>query len=257
MNVATWNVNGIRAREAEFLAWAGSEAPDVICLQEIKAGSAQLSLALGTLSSYWSYWHGAGGYSGVSLHLKKETFPDPPEFSHPAFDRETRIVEARCGELAFASVYLPNGGKDFGAKLAFMKALEAYTREAQEAGKHLVISGDMNVTRSEVDVHPSQRNPRLIGQLPVERDLFERIIGNGLVDVGRALDPDNDRLFTWWPYWRSARTRNLGWRLDYVLASSALAARARTCRVFPEIGTSDHAPVIASFEYSPGRESLA
>ncbi len=257
MKVATWNVNGIRAREAQFLEWSAREAPDVICLQEIKAGTAQLSLALGSMSSYWSYWHGAGGYSGVSLHLKKDTFPEAPQFSHPSFDRETRIVEARAGELTFASVYLPNGGKDFTAKIAFMKGLEAYTREAHEAGRLVVISGDMNVARTEIDVHPSQRNPKLIGQLPVERELFEKIIGNGLVDVGRALDPDNDRLFTWWPYWRSAREKNVGWRLDYVLTSAALASRARACAVFPEIGTSDHAPVIASFEYSSGRESLA
>lgn len=88
----------------------------------------------------------------------------------------------------------------------------------------------MNVARSEVDVHPSQRNSRVTGQRPEEREIFERIIANGLVDVGRAVDPDNDRLFTWWPYWRSARERNLGWRLDYVLASAPLAARVRACR---------------------------
>ena len=106
----------------------------------------------------------------------------------------------------------------------------------------------MNVARTERDVHPKERKPRAIGQLPEERALIERILSRGLVDVGRALDPDNDGLFTWWAPWRNMRQRNIGWRLDYVFASEALAARATACPVQNEIGTSDHAPVVATFE---------
>ncbi len=91
----------------------------------------------------------------------------------------------------------------------------------------------MNIARTERDVHPKERKPRAIGQLPEERALMERILGRGLVDVGRALDPDNDDLFTWWPPWRNMRERNIGWRLDYVFASESLAARATAC-VVPE-----------------------
>ena len=106
----------------------------------------------------------------------------------------------------------------------------------------------MNVARTDRDVHPKERKPRAIGQLPEERALIERIIGRGLVDVGRALDPDNDGLFTWWAPWRNMRQRNIGWRLDYVLASEALAARATACPVQKDVGTSDHAPVVATFD---------
>ena len=109
-----------------------------------------------------------------------------------------------------------------------------------------MLCGDLNVARTERDVHPKERKPRAIGQLPEERALIERILGRGLVDVGRALDPDNDGLFTWWAPWRNMRQRNIGWRLDYVFASEALAARA-TVPVRAEIGTSDHAPVVAIF----------
>jgi exodeoxyribonuclease-3 len=91
-----------------------------------------------------------------------------------------------------------------------------------------------------------------VGQLPEERDLLEKIIGQGLVDVGRALDPDNDRLFTWWAPWRNMRERNIGWRLDYVLASEKIAKTAVSCIVQREIGTSDHGPVIAQFNLSNG-----
>ena len=117
----------------------------------------------------------------------------------------------------------------------------------QEAGKTLVLCGDLNIARTERDVHPKEFKPRAIGQLPEEREVLERIIGSGLVDVGRAVDPDNDSLFTWWAPWRNMRERNIGWRLDYVLASTALASRVISCPVQKDVGTSDHAPVFATF----------
>jgi exodeoxyribonuclease-3 len=131
--------------------------------------------------------------------------------------------------------------------MRFLEAMAHYARDMRDAGKTLILCGDMNVARSDRDVHPKERKPRAIGQLPEERDVLERIIDSGLVDVGRALDPDNDGLFTWWAPWRNMRDRNIGWRLDYVLASTALAERAVSCPVQKEIGTSDHAPVVATF----------
>jgi exodeoxyribonuclease-3 len=102
----------------------------------------------------------------------------------------------------------------------------------------------MNIARSEIDVHPKERKPRAIGQLPEERELFQELLGEHLVDVGRALDPTNENLFTWWAPWRNLRARNIGWRLDYVLASKAIAEQAASCVVLPDVGTSDHAPVV-------------
>jgi exodeoxyribonuclease-3 len=97
-------------------------------------------------------------------------------------------------------------------------------------------------------VHPKLRNPNQIGQTPAEQAIFERILGRGLVDLGRRFDPGNDRLFTWWAPWRNLRERNIGWRLDYVLCSEALAPRALTCQAEREFGTSDHGPVTALFD---------
>jgi exodeoxyribonuclease-3 len=98
-----------------------------------------------------------------------------------------------------------------------------------------------------MDVHPKERKPKAIGQLPEERALLERIIGSGLVDTGRALEPENDQLFTWWAPWRNMRERNIGWRLDYVLASQSIFDRVQGCVVQRGYGTSDHGPVIATF----------
>ena len=111
-----------------------------------------------------------------------------------------------------------------------------------------MLCGDLNIARADIDVHPKERKPRAIGQLPEERVILERIIGRGLVDVGRALEPENDGLFTWWAPWRQMRERNIGWRIDYILASQALANRAVACPVSREFGTSDHAPIVATFD---------
>jgi exodeoxyribonuclease-3 len=247
LTVATWNVNGIRARQEQFLEWMGRDRPDVVCLQEIKVSPEKLPEAC-NLEDYWCYWHGAGGYSGVSLGLRRDAFPEEPKFSHPPFDLETRIVAAEVGDLVVASIYVPNGGKDFAAKMDFLRALARWAGELREAGRRVILAGDMNVTHTDRDVHPKERKPFVIGQRPEERELFDSLLAHGLVDVGRAQDPDNDNLFTWWAPWRNMRQRNIGWRIDYILASDALASTATSCKVLAEVGTSDHAPVVARFE---------
>jgi exodeoxyribonuclease-3 len=248
MKVGTWNVNGIRARQSEVHEWVERERPDIVCLQEIKAGSDQVPTALCEMQGYWCYWHGAKGYSGVALHISKDRCPDRPEFAHPAFDYESRIVTVDIAGVTFASVYVPNGGKDFPAKIRFIESLDEYTAEFQARGQRLVLCGDLNIARADIDVHPKERKPKAIGQLPEERAILERILTRGLVDSSRALEPDNDQMFTWWAPWRNMRQRNIGWRLDYVLASGSVFDRVRSCLVQRDIGTSDHAPVLAEFD---------
>jgi exodeoxyribonuclease-3 len=179
--------------------------------------------------------------------VKKAFSPERPVFGHPAFDYESRIVTAEVQGVTFASIYAPNGGKDFPAKMRFLDALSQFTAELAADGRLAVLCGDLNIARAEIDVHPKERKPRAIGQLPEERALLERIIGNGLVDTGRALEPENDQLFTWWAPWRNMKARNIGWRLDYVLATPSLYNRVQSCVIQREFGTSDHGPVIAVF----------
>src|SRR5664279_434366 len=239
MKVVTWNVNGVRARELQVVEWLEREKPDVLCLQELKAAPDQMPLSLAAPEGYATYWHGHKGYSGVGLLLKTDTFHDTILFSHPDFDHETRIVEAATPRFSVASVYVPNGGKDFAAKLAFLEAMGRWAREARTAGKVLLACGDLNVALTDKDVHPKERKAGAIGQRPDERALVEKILAQGLVDTGRALDQENDSLFTWWAPWRQLKERNIGWRLDYVLASETLASKAVAARVYREFGTSD------------------
>ena len=247
MKIATWNVNGIRARDAQLHEFIEREQPDVLCLQELKASLEQLPVWLCQIEGYWCYWHGGKGYSGVGLHVRKDRFPDAPAFQHPQFDYEHRIVTAQLPGFAIGSIYVPNGGKDFEAKMRFLDALEMFTADHEASGQPLILCGDFNVARTDMDVHPKERKPNVIGQRPDERELLERVIGHGLVDVHRRMEPENPEIFTWWAPWRNMRQRNIGWRLDMVLASKALAGAAVSCTVQREFGSSDHGPVVAVF----------
>ncbi len=248
MKIATWNVNGIRAREQQLLEWLDAEKPDVLCLQEIKASLDQVPITLCSLEGYACRWHGNKGYSGVALHVRKDAFAEKPEFSHPPFDVEQRVVCARMGNLVVASVYVPNGGKDFAAKMSFLSELDAWSLQQRAAGVTLVICGDLNVALTDRDVHPKELKPKAIGQLPEEREWFSQVLAGGFTDVQRQLHPEDDRIFSWWAPWRELRQKNIGWRIDYILASQNLAARAKECVTQREFGTSDHAPVVAMFE---------
>jgi exodeoxyribonuclease III len=243
MKIATWNVNGIRAREKQLAEWLARDQPDVVCLQELKAEVAQIPEQV-KLEGYDALWHGRRAYSGVSLQVRKGLFEAAPAFSHPDFDMESRIVQAEVGRLVLASVYVPNGGKDYEAKLQFMVRLADWAKQLAREGRDLVLCGDLNITRTDMDLHPSERKPGVIGQREEERDLLDRLIGDRLVDVTRALNPDNSALFTWWAPWRNLRARNIGWRIDYILASPSIASRASSCSVLADVGTSDHAPVM-------------
>jgi exodeoxyribonuclease III len=227
--------------------WAARERPDVLCLQELKATADQIPALMVELAGYWGYWHGNKGYSGVALLVRKDRSAARPDFSHPPFDHESRIVTVKLGDLTIASIYVPNGGKDYVAKLRFLQAMDGYAASFQATGAPLVMCGDFNVARTDQDVHPLERKREAIGQRAEERAILERILSRGLVDVGRQLCPAADDYFSWWAPWRNLRQRNVGWRLDYVFASSPIAARAVSCPSYREVGTSDHAPVVASF----------
>lgn len=248
MKVTTWNVNGVRARESQVSDWLRLEKPDVLCLQEIKASPHQVPVSLSAPEGYWAHWHGEGGYSGVALLISKSACPVRPVFSSPSFDVECRILVATLGTLEVASIYVPNGGKDFPTKVRFLEAMERYAAERHAAGVRLILCGDYNVARTEQDVHVKLRDPNLVGQTTGERALLEKFLGHGLTDLGRHFAPDDEALFTWWAPWRQYRERNIGWRLDLIASSPELTPKATRCTTVREFGSSDHAPVTAVFE---------
>ena len=247
MRIATWNVNGIRSRAGQVIDWIARDAPDIVCLQETKARPDQLPPLLFEPEGYWCRWHGHGGYSGVAIFVKQTLTPDWPVFAHPPFDFESRLMTVDVAGLRIASVYVPNGGKDFPAKMGFLEQLVEWVGAGRAGGPPLVLCGDLNVAHTDRDLHPKERKAGAIGQRPDERALIDRLLGQGLVDLGRSLAPEADAMFSWWAPWRNLRQRNIGWRIDYILAAGTLAARAVACPVLVEVGTSDHAPVMATF----------
>jgi exodeoxyribonuclease-3 len=245
LTIATWNVNGIRARKDQVLDFLQAERPAVLLLQEVKASPEQVPLDLREHPEYWTFWHGAGGYSGVAALASKQIFDAPPRATHPEFDFESRALALETPQGRFVSLYVPNGGKDFEAKLRFLAELGTWSASSPSP---TLLAGDLNVARTDRDVHPRERKPGQIGTRPEERELLEGLLARGFDDLGRRFEPDNDGLFTWWAPWRNLRARNIGWRIDYVLGDRAFAERARGAGVRAAIGTSDHAPVVASFE---------
>ena len=231
MKVLTWNVNGIRARQAEVQQLLSAESPDIACLQEIKAAPDQVPALLVTPDGYWCYWHGGRGYSGVALLIRRDWCGQSPGFGHPAFDLDQRIVVADLGAMRVASVYVPNGGKDFEVKLRFLDALAGWTAETTRSGQTLVLCGDLNVAREDRDVHPKERKPNQIGTRPDERALLMRLFGGGLVDICRDLDPTNDALFTWWaPGAICASGTSAGASITCSRLGRSRRARNRQCR---------------------------
>ena len=192
MKIATWNVNGIRARQGQLLEWLAAERPDVVCLQEIKASIDQLPFDLRELEDYW-----AGGMAARATRAwgcsSPRPEPAPPAFTHPPFDFESRVISAEvdfgAGPVLTSSFYVPNGGKDFHAKLRFLEAMDAWAGEAQASGRPLIFCGDLNVARTDLDIHPKERKPNQVGARADERAILERLLARGLVDVGRTLHP--------------------------------------------------------------------
>ena len=177
MKIVTWNVNGIRARQGELQDLLAAEQPDVVCLQEIKASPEQipglLRRARGLLVLLARRRRLLGGRAARAVRFRTRR---DPQFTHPAFDMEHRIVVADLGRMLMASVYVPNGGKDYDAKMAFLDGLAGWAAETNAAGRTLVICGDLNVAREERDVHPKERKPNQIGTRPEERALLARLL---------------------------------------------------------------------------------
>ena len=199
------------------------------------------------LDGYWCYWHGAGGVLGGEPAPAPRDVPRRSRAStHPAV-RPRDAHRHRHGRRPGVRLDLrPQRRQGLRGQDRLPARPRALGRRAARGSAGGSSSAATNVARSDQDVHPKERKPNVIGQRPEERELLARILAHGLVDVGRALDPDNDGLFTWWAPWRNMRQRNIGWRIDYILASESL--KPVSSKVLADVGTSDHAPVVATFE---------
>ncbi|MBN2146855.1 MAG: exodeoxyribonuclease III [Anaerolineales bacterium] len=254
MKITTWNINGLRAAlDKGIWTWVEAYAPDVLCLQEIKARPEQLSEQQQALfAGQHALWNPAErpGYSGVVTFSRQ-----PPEQADlglgiAEFDVEGRVARTRQGGFLLYNIYFPNGQRgqervDY--KLEFYARLLEICDHLHAQGEKVVICGDFNTAHNEIDLKNPKENQHTSGFLPEERVWIDHYLAHGFVDVYRHLYPDRVQ-YTWWTYRFNARPRNIGWRLDYFLVSPALVPQVQDVIVHEEVLGSDHCPVTLLIE---------
>jgi exodeoxyribonuclease III len=252
VRIVSWNVNGLRACAKQgFMRWLDDCGADVVAVQEVRAQEADLPDEVCRPAGWHACFAAAErrGYSGVGVFSRRA--PDAVEvgLGKPRFDSEGRVVIARFGRLVVASAYVPKGsGKErdnsrVPYKLAFSRALFARLQALRRRGYRVLCGGDFNTAHAEIDLARPADNRANSGFLPSERAEFGRWLEAGWVDTFRALHPDEAGHYTWWRQWGGARERNVGWRIDYVLASPNAAPFVKDAFIWPETRGSDHCPV--------------
>jgi exodeoxyribonuclease III len=255
MRIITCNVNGLRAAAGKgFLEWMRRRKPDIVCLQEIKAQEADLPRPILAPRGFHAFFHPAEkrGYSGVAIYSKAEPENVTLGLGIPEIDRQGRFLQADFGNLGVVSLYMPSGtmGDEAQArKYKFMDAFLPRLEQMRACGREFVICGDWNIAHREIDVKNWKTNQATTGFLPREREWLTRVFErHGFVDVFRTLDPNPDR-FTWWNQFGGARERNVGWRIDYQIATPGMAKLARKTSICMKPWFSDHAPLTVDYDF--------
>lgn len=251
MKLISWNVNGIRAVVKKgFLDWLQKESPDILCLQETKASENQLSDDILNVPGYQSYWciGTRPGYSGSGLYTKEKPLNVEYGFNlDKSFDNEGRIILAEYPDFTLMNIYFPNGQKDderLKYKLAFYDATLAFCEAKRKTGKELIICGDYNTAHNEIDLARPKDNEDVSGFLPIERAWMDKFEAHGYIDTFRKIYPDKKDAYSWWSLRTAARTRNVGWRLDYFYVTSGLWGKVAGAEILSHVEGSDHCPVM-------------
>ena len=256
MRIITLNVNGIRAAERRGLAhWlARGNAWDVVCLQEIRASHTDIPRALRAPRRAHAAFHPAerSGYSGVGVYAR--TTPRfETGFGSREFDCEGRYIEAHFKDLTVISVYLPSGSSGThrqASKFRFLEEFLPHLERLRRGGREIVLCGDWNIAHQPIDLRNWRGNQKNSGFLPEEREWLTRVFDElGFVDVFRRVDPRPEQ-YTWWSNRGQAWAKNVGWRIDYQIATPGIAARAHAAAIYKKRRFSDHAPLIIDYDYS-------
>lgn len=254
MKTITYNVNGIRAAlKKGLIEWLAIQNADILCLQEVKAESHQVSLsAFHDIGFEHVYWYSAQtkGYSGVALLCKKKPLDVRYGCGEPKFDSEGRIILAQFSDFAQMSVYMPSGTTGDARqsfKMEFLEFFKDYAIQLKKEYKKLIISGDYNICHTEIDIHNPKSNSKSSGFLPEERAWLSQFWETGLIDAFRYFCKDPHH-YTWWSNRPGVRDRNMGWRIDYHACTEGMKESLLSCEIIPDAMHSDHCPVSLSFE---------
>ncbi len=255
MRVITLNVNGIRSAERKGLArWLARVEPwDVVCLQELKAHPDDVPRSLRAPRKCIAHFHPAQrkGYSGVGIYARGQ-----PRFAmgfgSREFDAEGRYVEAHFAELTVISLYLPSGSSGphrQASKFRFLAEFLPHLVKLRATGREIILCGDWNIAHQNIDLRNWRSNQKNSGFLPEERAWLTRVFDElGFVDVFRKVDPRPEQ-YTWWSNRGQAWAKNVGWRIDYQIATPGIAAKAHAVSIYKNRRFSDHAPLVIDYDY--------
>ncbi len=262
-NLVSLNLNGIRSATSKGLeAWLEKTRPDCICVQEVKAQAPDVAGKFEQLAGLTGHFHYAEkkGYSGVAVYTKHEPSDVKIGYGSPEFDTEGRWVELRFDtpqrKLSLVSCYFPSGSSGEErqeAKFRFLDQMHPHLQKLRQQ-REFILCGDVNIAHKEMDLKNWKGNLKNSGFLPEERAWMTQLLdpgksGGGLVDVYRALEPEaTDAAYTWWSNRGQAYAKNVGWRIDYHLATPALAALARRTSIYKNEKFSDHAPLTVNYD---------
>jgi len=255
MRIITLNVNGLRAAERKgFARWLVRAEPwDVVCVQEIKCLECDVPRCLRKPRKAHASFHSAErkGYSGVALYSKRPHH-QTAGFGHGEFDREGRFLQADFADVSVVSLYLPSGSSGphrQASKYRFLDAFLPHLERLVRSGREVVLCGDWNIAHQPIDLKNWRSNQKNSGFLPDERAWLTRVFDDiGFVDVFRRVDPRPEQ-YTWWSNRGQAWKKNVGWRIDYQIATPGIAQRARSAQIYITRRFSDHAPVIVDYDY--------
>ena len=248
IEIISWNVNGIRAVEnKEALKWIDDRQPDILCLQEIKATQEQIPDNMFDMEYTVQTVNSAEkkGYSGT---MTFSTISPDHIGTQPDIDlmNEGRIVEHHYDDIVLFNVYFPNGQKDeerLQYKLDFYDRFLDYCEALREDGKSIIICGDVNTAHKPIDLKNPKSNEKTSGFLPIEREWMDKLVDHGYIDTFRYVHGDKEDEYSWWSYRFSARTKNVGWRIDYFFISEDLAECLEDAFILQDVMGSDHCPV--------------
>lgn len=246
-------MNGIRAAiNKGLIDWIGEAKPDILCIQELKANEDQVDMSDIEAMGYKHYWFSAQkkGYSGVAILSKEEPLHVEYGMGNETYDFEGRVIRADYKDFSVISVYHPSGssGDERQAfKMQWLSDFYNYISELKKDFPNLIISGDYNICHKPIDIHNPVSNKKSSGFLPEEREWLTEFIDLGFIDTFRMFHPEPDQ-YSWWSFRMNARARNLGWRIDYNMASKEMENRIKDASILQEVVHSDHCPVVVEID---------
>ena len=256
LRVVTQNLNGIRsAARKGWLDWINSQDAHVVCVQEIKAQLDDLDDCMKSLGRARGHFHFAEkkGYSGVGLYAARKPKLLRIGFGSSEFDTEGRYIEADFGTYTVISLYVPSGSSSEErqrAKFIFMEQFKRHLLELRASGREIILCGDWNVAHKEIDLRNWRSNQKNSGFLPDERAWLTRVFDElGFVDVFRRVDVRAEQ-YTWWSNRGASWANNVGWRIDYQIATPGIAAKAHAAAIYRTRRFSDHAPLVVDYDYT-------